>query len=104
MKLANINLAHQKEDSQNDKRNFQPVSLLSNISKVFQNILNQQIYALFENIFSKQQTGFCQGLNLVHCLLVILKNFRKAFDKCEDYTALLTDPDLSKVTDCILMI
>ena len=34
------------------------------LSKDFKNILNQQIFAPFENIFSKQLTGFHQGFNV----------------------------------------
>ena len=73
--------------------------MLSNISKVFENILNQQISAHFENIFPKQQTGFRRGFNAQHCILATIEKFRKLLDKCGDYAVLLTD--LSKAFDCI---
>ena len=44
LKLANITSVH-KKDSRNVKRNHRPISVISNISNVFENILNQQIYA-----------------------------------------------------------
>ena len=50
LKLANITPVH-KQDSQNDQRNYRPVSVLSSISNVFKNILNQQISAQFKDIF-----------------------------------------------------
>ena len=46
LKLANITPVH-KKDSRNNKRNHRPVSVLSSMSKVFENILNQQISAYF---------------------------------------------------------
>ena len=62
LKLVNITPAH-KKDSRNGKRNYRPVSIISNISKVFGNIVNRQIYGDFENIFSKQQTEFRRGFS-----------------------------------------
>ena len=98
MKLANKTPAH-KRDLQNDNRNYRLVSVLSNILKVFENMWNHQTSPHFENIISKQQTGFRLGFNAQHCLLVMLEHFRKAFRKGRDYATLRTD--LSKVFDCI---
>ena len=80
LKSKNINSVH-KKDSRNDKRNYQPLTV-SNISKVLENILNQQISAQFQDLFSKQQTGFCRSFNTQHCLLVMLEKLcLKALDK-----------------------
>ena len=38
LKLANIKPVF-KKDSQNDKRNYRPVSILSNISKIYERLL-----------------------------------------------------------------
>ena len=94
LKLANITPFGKKES-----QNYRQVGVLSNISKNSENILNQNIYAHFENIFSKQQTDFCQGFNVQYCLLVTLAKFRKSLDKDGDYAALLTD--LPKAFDWI---
>lgn len=59
--------------------------------KVFENILNQKISAQFENIISKQQTGFHGGFDAQYSLLVMLETFRKTLRKGGDYAALLTD-------------
>ena len=101
LKLANITLVH-KKDSRNDKRNYRPVKLLSNLSSFLANILKQHISVHFEHIFSKQQAGFCRGFNAQHCLLIMQETFRKALDKGRDYAALLTD--MAKALAAYLMI
>ena len=75
------------------------IRVRSNVSKVFENILNQQISAHSENTFYKQQTSFRRGFKTQHCILVMIKIFRKLLDKGGGYAALLTD--LSKAFDCI---
>ena len=77
LKLANNNSRLQKWL----RKFFWPVSLLTKISKVFENILNQQISVHFKNIFCKQKTGLRRGFNTQHYLLVMLEKFRKALDK-----------------------
>ena len=54
LKSANTTAVHKKTHVMI----YPPVSVLSNISEVFENIFNQQISAHFENIFSKQKFGF----------------------------------------------
>ena len=61
--------------------------------------MNKQISAHFENIFSKQQTGFHRGFNPQHCVLVMLERLRKTLDKGGDLAVLLAD--LLKAFDCI---
>ena len=103
LKLTNITPVHNKY-SQNDKRISRPVNVLSNTSKIFEIILNQQIYGHFENIFSKQKTGFRRGFNSQHCLLVMLEKFRKSLEEVCDYAALLTDQMCQKHLTAYLMI
>ena len=103
MKLTNITPVHNKY-SQNDKRRYRPVNVLSNTSKIFENILNQQISGHFENVFSKQKTGFRRGFNAQHCLLVMLEKFRKSLEQVCDYAALLTDQMCQKHLTAYLMI
>ena len=38
-----------KKDSRNDKRNYRPVSILSNISKIYERILYKQLETYFES-------------------------------------------------------
>ena len=49
---------------------------------------------------SKYQCGFQKGFNAQHCLLAMLKKWKKAVDTKKVFGALLTD--LSKAFDCLL--
>ena len=49
MKLANVTTVH-KKGSQSEKGNYHPVSILPNLSKVFEGCIYKQIYEYFENI------------------------------------------------------
>ena len=88
-----------KKNYRNNKANYCPVSILPNLSKVFENILYKQISEFFNKIFSKYQTGFRKGFNAQTCLVAMLEKFRKYLDDRGEYAALLTD--LSKAFDCL---
>ena len=60
MKLANVTAVH-KKGSRYDKGNYRPVSILPNLSKVFERCLHQQIFHFFDTILSKYQCGFRKG-------------------------------------------
>ena len=47
-----------KKDGRKEKSNYRPVSILSNVSKVYKRCLYDQIYDFFENKFSRYQCGF----------------------------------------------
>ena len=47
-----------KEDAMNAKRNYCPVSTLSNLSKVFEKLIYSQINTYMSDKFSKYLTGF----------------------------------------------
>ena len=98
LKFADITPPH-KKNSRNDKTNYCPISILPNLSKVFENILYKQISEFFNKIFSKYQTGFRKGFNAQTCLVAMLDKFRKCLDDRGEYAALLTD--LSKAFDCL---
>ena len=53
-----------------DKNNYRPVSILSNISKLNERCMHQQIHECCESLLSKFQCGFIQGFIAQHCLLV----------------------------------
>ena len=60
MKLANLTPEH-KKSSRYDKVNYRPVSILPNLSKVFERCLHKQIFDFFDTILSKYQCGFRKG-------------------------------------------
>ena len=98
LKLADVRPIH-KKDSRNEKSNYRPVSILSNISKIYERIIAAQITVFFDNILSKYQCGFRKGFSAQHCLLRLIETWRKYIDSGKVAGALLTD--LSKAFDCI---
>ena len=98
LKLADI-ISVYKKDSRYEKSNYRPICVLPNLSKIFENILYDQISSFFENIFSKYQTGFRKGFSPQSCLVAMIEKFKKSLDQGGEYAALLTD--LSKAFDCL---
>ena len=57
-----------KKNSRNVKENYRPVSILPNISKIYERCLYAQLYDYFDVIFSRNQCGFRKGFSVVNCL------------------------------------
>ena len=98
LKHADIKLIYKKE-SRNEKENYRPVSILRNLSKLFERCMHHQLKDYFEKILSKYQCGFRKGFSIQHCLLVMIEKLRKSLDSGEASAALSTD--LSKAFDCL---
>ena len=98
MKSANITPVFKKND-RTDKSNYRPVSILPNLSKVFERCIYKQLSAYFDGILSKQQCGFRKGFNAQHSLLKLLEKWRQSLDQGLEFGVLLTD--LSKAFDCL---
>ena len=81
------------------KENYQPVSILPVISKIFEKLLCKQITICIDPLLSKSQCGFRKGFSAQHCLLAMLEKWKNAVDKGKVFGALLTD--LSKAFDCL---
>ena len=65
-----------KTDSRYEKSNYRPISVLPNLSKIFENVLYDQISSFFENIFSKYQTGFrSKVFSPQSCLVAMTEKF-----------------------------
>ena len=88
-----------KKIDKEGKNNYRPVSTLSNISKLYERCIHQQINKYFESFLSKFQCGFRQGLSAQHCLLVMVKKMKKNRDNKGVFAAVLTG--LSKAFECI---
>ena len=97
LKLADVKPVHKKKPRL-EKTNYQPVSLLPNISKVFERCMHRQVSEYFETVLSKFQCGFRKGYSTQDCLLAMVENCRKALNRGNEYGALLTN--LSKVFYC----
>ena len=98
LKLADVTPVYKKK-SKNSKDNYRPVSILSNISKIYERCIYDQIQLFFDSLLSKYQCGFRRGYNAQHCLITLIEKWKKSVDNGGAFGALLTD--LSKAFDCL---
>ena len=99
LKNANIIPAF-KKGSKNMKDNYRPISILKNISKVYERIMFKQIVEFMDPYFSKFQCGFRKGYSTQQCLVAFIEKWKSAIDQGKSFGAVLTD--LSKAFDCLL--
>ena len=88
-----------KKKSKNSKGNYRPVSILSNISKIYERCIYDQIQLFFDSLLSKYKCGFRRGYNAQHCLITLIEKWKKSVDNGGAFGALLID--LSKAFDCL---
>ena len=98
MKYTDVITIHKKDDK-TDKENYRLINVLSNLSKVYERLMYNQIYSYFDTLFSKFHCGFRKGFNAKHCLLAMIEKWRETLDKGGETGVVLTD--LSKAFDCI---
>ena len=98
LKLADV-IPVYKNKSNNSKDNYRPVSILSNISKIYERCIYDQIQLFFDSLLSKYQCGVRRGYNAQHCLITLIEKWKKSVDNGGPFGALLTD--LSKAFDCL---
>ena len=96
LKEAQVVPLHKKNDPL-DKKNYQPVSILPTISKVYEMVLSDQLTDLFENIFHTFLCAFRKGHGCQTTLLRLLEDWKTALDKNQYVAAILID--LSKAFD-----
>ena len=87
-----------KKGSRTEKDNYRTVSILPNLSKVFERYLHKQIPPFFADIFSEYQCGFRKSLSAQHCLFALLETWKSNVDQGKVFRILLTN--LSKAFDC----
>ena len=80
-KRANVVPVYKKGDKHN-KKNYRPVSLLSNISKVVEKIIYMHLYdyCMLNKILSPKNSGFKKGDGAINQLLGITNNLYKSLD------------------------
>ena len=80
-KKANIALIHKNSDKQTLK-NYRPVSLLPNCSKIFEKIIFNEMFRFFldNKLITTNQSGFKPGDSCINQLLSILHEIYKSFD------------------------
>ena len=77
LKLAGVTPAYKKK-SKNSKHNYRPVSILSNISKIYERCIYDQIQLFFDSLLSKYQCEFRRGYNAQHCLITLIEKWKKS--------------------------
>ena len=78
LKLADVTPVYKKK-SKNLKDNYRPVSILSNISKIYERCLYDQIEFFFDSILSKYQCEFRRGYNAQHYLITLIEKRKEDF-------------------------
>ena len=71
-----------KKDSILDYSNYFPISLLSYIEKILEQLMYKRLYTFLKNnnIIGNLQFGFRQQYSTSHVLINVTENIRKAFD------------------------
>ena len=98
LKQANITPVFKKGERYS-KDNYNPVSMLPNVSMIFERCMFRQINEYMDVFLSKHQCGFRKGYSTQQCLLAMLEKWRSAVDNKKTFGVLLTD--LSKAFDCL---
>ena len=83
----------------NNLQKYLPVSILPVISKIFEKLFSKQTTSFMGQFLPKYRCGFRKRFSAQHCLLPMLKKWKKAVDTKKCFSALLTD--LSKAFDCL---
>ena len=85
LKQADIQPIYKKH-SNNYKRNYKPVSILHNLSKIYERCLYtvcKVLDSFFNPILSKYQFGFKKGYNEQQFLLTMIEKWRAFFQQDE---------------------
>ena len=86
LKLADVTPVY-KNKSENSKDNYRSVSILSNISKIYERCLYDQIQVFFDSILCR----FRRGYNAQHCLITLIEKWKKSVDNGGAFGTLFTD-------------
>ena len=84
-----------KKEGKIEKSNYRPINVLSNVPKIYERCLYEQMYSYFHIIFSKNQCDFRKGFNTQH----MIEKMKAPPDNKQLCTAILTE--LFKAFDCI---
>ena len=88
-----------KKDKSTEKTNCRQISILSNIFKIYERLMHDNMSLYFNDVLSKFQCGFRKGFGAQNCLLYMIETIRKTCDNHGVFAAVITG--LSKAFDCI---
>ena len=80
-----------KKDSKSKKDHYRPISVLPNISKIYERFCFIQISEYFVKYFSKYQCRFRKGFSAQHTLRSLLEKWKSAVDNKKVFVAILAD-------------
>ena len=89
-----------KSEDKIDKKNYRPVSILNSVSKIFENVIKDQVTPFFDTFLSIFVTAYRQSYSSQHVLLRLIEDWRYCLDQSKLVGIILMD--LSKAFDCIL--
>ena len=98
LKLSNIMPVHKLKDP-TDKCNYRLVSILPLLSKVFENIVYDQLYIYKKIFLNELLCGFRKAHSTQHALFKLLQAWQKELDNSGFIGTILMD--LSKAYDCL---
>ena len=98
LKLADVTSIFKKGEC-TEKGNYRPVSILSNLSKIYERIIYNKLLSFFDTKFLKFRCGFRKRFSTQHALLAMIEKWEKNVDNGHALGAVLTD--LSKAFDCL---
>ena len=101
LKTVNVLPIYKNKGSPLSVNNYRPISLLSNIDKIFEKIVKERLlnFLKLNNIIINKQFGFRNKHSTLHALMSLTENIRKNLDKgnysCEIFI------DLQKAFDTV---
>ena len=81
------------------KKDYRPVNLLPNVSKIYERNMFEQTYEYIDKFLSPYLFGYRKGRSTEQCLAIMIEVWKKALDSFSKAGAVLTD--LSKAFDCL---
>ena len=90
-----------KSGSRLDVKNYRPVSILTNINKIFEKLVHSRLGSFLENynVISYAQYGFCKGKSTTHATYEVLSKIQPAFTK--KMFSICVFADFSKAFDTV---
>ena len=79
MKLAEISPIFKRDDNL-CKENYRSINLLAIVSKLFENILSDQISDYFSNLLCSPVSAYRKGYSCQHVILRLTEYWRQALD------------------------
>ena len=98
LKFGDITPVHKKDET-NNKENYRPISVLPLISKIFERIIQDQLYEYLEKYLNSILCRFREGHSTQHALFKLLQAWQEELDKDGFVGTILMD--LSKAYDCL---